>query len=119
VTDPSGVTYQIQIDDNADFSSPVYSAIDLHDNFDNNEPALGKFKVLLARLSEGWGGQHRQLECDVELHGGSGGRNRFTAHASAAAVAVRVDTLAPEQAISLLMIGAAYYFYMFSRLAAV
>jgi hypothetical protein len=43
VTDPSGVTYQIQIDDNADFSSPVYSAIDLHDNFDNNEPALGMF----------------------------------------------------------------------------
>jgi hypothetical protein len=43
VTDPSGVTYQIQVDDNSNFSSPVYSAIDLHDNFDNNEPALGMF----------------------------------------------------------------------------
>ena len=29
VTDPSGVTYQIEIDDNEDFSSPVYSEIDL------------------------------------------------------------------------------------------
>jgi len=29
VTDPSGVTYQIQVDDSEDFSSPVYSAIDL------------------------------------------------------------------------------------------
>jgi len=32
VADPSGVTYQIQIDDNSDFSSPVYSAIDLTEN---------------------------------------------------------------------------------------
>jgi hypothetical protein len=29
VSDPSGVTYQIQIDDNDDFSSPVYSEINL------------------------------------------------------------------------------------------
>jgi len=29
VTDPSGVTYQIQVDDNDDFSSPVYYAVDL------------------------------------------------------------------------------------------
>jgi len=32
VSDPSGVTYQIQIDDNVDFSSPVYYAINLVDN---------------------------------------------------------------------------------------
>jgi len=32
VSDPSGVTYQIQIDDNVDFSSPVYYVINLVDN---------------------------------------------------------------------------------------
>jgi len=33
VSDPSGVTYQIQIDDNVDFSSPIYFAVDLVDNW--------------------------------------------------------------------------------------
>ena len=47
VSDPSGVTYQIQIDDNSDFSSLVYSAIDLAGNAhtlpDENALALGKY----------------------------------------------------------------------------
>jgi len=32
VSDPSGVTYPIQIDDNVDFNFPVYYAINLVDN---------------------------------------------------------------------------------------
>jgi hypothetical protein len=47
LSDPSGITYQIQVDDNADFSSPVYSAIDLAENWhtlpDENALALGKY----------------------------------------------------------------------------
>jgi len=47
VTDPSDVTYQIQIDDNSDFSSLVYSAIYLADNAhtlpDASALALGKY----------------------------------------------------------------------------
>jgi len=46
VTDPSGVTYQIQIDDNCDFSSPVY-AVNLTENthtlLDENSLALGTY----------------------------------------------------------------------------
>jgi len=45
--DPSGVTYQIQIDDNSDFSSPVYYAVDLAENThtlpDENALALGTY----------------------------------------------------------------------------
>ena len=47
VSDPSGVTYQIQVDDSNDFSSPVYSAIDLAENAhtlpDKNALALGTY----------------------------------------------------------------------------
>jgi hypothetical protein len=47
VTDPSGVTCQLQIDDNADFSSPVYFAMNLTENTrtlpDENALALGKY----------------------------------------------------------------------------
>jgi hypothetical protein len=45
VSDPSGVTYQIQVDDNDDFSSPVYSAIDLTENWHTllDEDALPMF----------------------------------------------------------------------------
>jgi len=46
VSDPSGVTYQIQIDDNIDFSSPVY-AVGLADNThtlpDENSLAIGTY----------------------------------------------------------------------------
>jgi len=45
--DPSGVTYQIQIDDDEDFSSPVYSAVDLTETTitlpDEYALALGKY----------------------------------------------------------------------------
>ncbi len=47
VSDPSGVTYQIQIDGDADFSFPVYYAINLVDNAhtlpDENALALGTY----------------------------------------------------------------------------
>jgi hypothetical protein len=45
VSDPSGVTYQIQIDNDADFGSPVYYAVDLTDNTHTltDENALGMF----------------------------------------------------------------------------
>jgi len=47
VSDPSGVTYQIQIDDNSDFSSPVYSFFDIftviHTLPDENALALGTY----------------------------------------------------------------------------
>jgi len=47
VTDPSGVTYQIQVDDNVDFSSPVYYAVNLVDNThtlpDENALLLGTY----------------------------------------------------------------------------
>ena len=32
MSDPSGITYQIQIDNDANFSSPVYFAVDLVEN---------------------------------------------------------------------------------------
>jgi hypothetical protein len=45
VSDPSGVIYQIQIDNDADFGSPVYYAVDLTDNTHTltDENALGMF----------------------------------------------------------------------------
>jgi len=47
LSDPSGVTYQIQIDDNVDFSSPVYFAVDFAENAhtlpDENALALGTY----------------------------------------------------------------------------
>ncbi|MCJ7720077.1 MAG: hypothetical protein MUO36_01255 [Candidatus Hadarchaeum sp.] len=47
VSDPSGVTYQIQIDDNSDFGLPVYSVVDLtaitHTLPDEDALALGTY----------------------------------------------------------------------------
>ena len=47
VADPSGVKYEIQVDDNDDFSSPVYSFFDIfaviHTLPDENALALGKY----------------------------------------------------------------------------
>jgi basic membrane protein A len=52
VTDQSGVTYQIQIDDSPDFSSPVYFAIDLTENTHTlpDENALALFVQYFWRI---------------------------------------------------------------------